>query len=69
MSCVFYKNEKKFHIDFIFETIKTNQNFDFIIINEKFVSNMKLKIYLSKLLNSNDVRMIVVNDNRYKLKF
>ena len=67
--CIFYKNSKFSRIDLSFKSIKTNQNSNFIIINVKFASNMKLNVYSSKLLNFNEMRMIIINKNRQKLKF
>ena len=69
MSCILYKNSKSSHIDLSFESIKANQNSDFIIINAKLASNMKLNVYSSKLLNSNEMRMMMTNENRHELKF
>ena len=69
MFCILYKNSKFFHIDFSFESIKANQNFDFIIINAKLASNMKLNVYSSKLLNCNEMRMMMTNENRHELRF
>ena len=69
MFCILYKNFKSFHIDLSFESIKANQNSDFIIINAKLASNMKLNVYSSKLLNSNEMRMMMTNENRHELKF
>ena len=69
MLCILYKNSKSFHIDLFFESIKANQNFDLIIINAKFASNMKLNVYSSKILNSNEMRMMMTNENRHELKF
>ena len=45
------------------------RNTDFIIINAKFASNMKLNVYSSKFLNSNEMRMMMTNENRHELKF
>ena len=67
--CIFYKNSKSSRIGLSFESIKTDQDSDFIIINAKFASNMKLSVYSSKLLNFNGVRMIVINENRHELRF
>ena len=69
MFCILYKNFKSSHIDLFFESIKANQNFDLIIINAKLASNMKLNVYSSKLLNSNEMRMMMINENRHELKF
>ena len=69
MFCILYKNSKSSHIDLSFESIKANQNSDFIIINAKFASNMKLNVYSSKLLNSNEMRMMMTNENRHELRF
>ena len=67
--CIFYKDSKSSRIDLSFESIKANQSSNFIIINAKLASNMKLNVYSSKLLNFNEMRMMMINENRHELKF
>ena len=65
------KSDKKnfLIIEIFFDMVKANQKSNLIIINQKLMNDLDLKIYFAIKIDFRNIRMIVINDNHHKFHY
>ena len=69
ISCNKFDKKNFLIIEIFFDMIKVDQKSNLIIINQKLMNDLDLKMYSAIKIDFRDIRMIVINDNHHKFHY